>query len=208
MLRSPLFKRNLVGIYILINRDFGSENCVCRVEMGTISSRFLLWKISLGNSSAINFIRLTLHWFLPQSTTIFVQILADFAECPRSAKFSTRRKKVPWNETPHKLPPLVQLKKNISGRRQGAAEYEYKNSPHRFSYFFCYVNLENQTLSRTNLMRVYLRYWPISGVHLINCFIFSYWYFCLVHLLLFLFFFCCCCPFSRFILLSILLSDS
>ena len=61
MLRSPLFKRNLVGIYILISRDFGSENCVCRVEMGTISSRFLLWKISLGNSSAINFIRLTLH---------------------------------------------------------------------------------------------------------------------------------------------------
>lgn len=38
---------------------------------------------------------------------------------------------------------------------------------------FCYVNLENQTLSRINLMRVYLRYWPISGVHLINCFIFS-----------------------------------
>ena len=55
MLRSPLFKRNLVGIYILISRDFGSENCVCRVEMGTISSRFLLWKISLGNSSAIKF---------------------------------------------------------------------------------------------------------------------------------------------------------
>lgn len=34
-----------------------------------------------------------------------------------------------------------------------------------FLTFFCYVSLENQALSRINLMRVYLRYWPISGVH-------------------------------------------
>ena len=173
MLRSPLFKRNLVGIYILISRDFGSENCVCRVEMGTISSRFLLWKISLGNSSAINFIHLTLYWFLPQSTAIFVQILADFAECPRSAKFSTRRKNVPWNKTPQKLPPLVQLKNISWGVGRERLNMSIRILHIDFLTSFCYVNLENQTLSRINLMRVYLRYWPISGVHLINCFIFS-----------------------------------
>ena len=119
MLRSPLFKRNLVGIYILINRDFGSENCVCRVEMGTISSRFLLWKISLGNSSAINFIRLTLHWFLPQSTTIFVQIWRILQNALDLQNLVPAEKKVPWNETPHKLPPLVQLKKLSRGEGRG-----------------------------------------------------------------------------------------
>ena len=53
----------------------------------------------------------TKAYFIPCSMKIWgVLIFADFAECPRSAKINSRRKKLPQNKTPQKCTPFSPIK--------------------------------------------------------------------------------------------------